>query len=597
MGNWGTKRARFDSQTKAQTMTRYPDHNGNADVGTEKSDRKVDNQDQPTSRCVEGEEALAPSASSATPEQEVPSENCKDSKSRRRRRRKTPKRSDCDQYTERSQRAFWWRVTSVVMGLILACMVLSFVLQLRELWDLPRLANEYEMERPKTKNPMAIRKEKDIGDIGANPYEIVLPAECIRAKSALPEDNEPCRAALTKVVNPAMRRAYRTDGVLAIRGLLTQHQISILDSSSDELLEIETEKKGGAKKARSRKGNQFYTDRSGALFLDPNESVVMTTSKEETCATEVSKECQAAVQGEGTEGHKVGSDMSAFRGIALMSAVPLVAAELMGLDATKNETLRVIRDIFLAKDEGEYVCGFHVDDHGFWPAAASSPGINAWIAVDDIPPDLGGTFALAVGSHSASWKMEAHEAIGSVLTYPEQGFEDAKDMVQNRPGKGTCNLKTAAPVINQKMEESKRIYDLRQGDVIFHERWLFHRTVPFDREAVHYQKLRQWGYKGGYEKNPPKPLMKRRYSIRYGPGSSTVIRGWGTEPSVLWDEQNTGKTVDEVSQSDEPWYPKAWPGLSSGEMKSLSKFVEEKLTMTEQRKNARMRELKDALRK
>jgi hypothetical protein len=65
-----------------------------------------------------------------------------------------------------------------------------------------------------------------------------------------------------------------------------------------------------------------------------------------------------------------------------------------------------------------------VDDYGFWPTTPESLGVNAWIALDDIPVAFGGGFALASGSHTAPWRMEAHESIGSPLTYPEGGFKD-----------------------------------------------------------------------------------------------------------------------------------------------------------------------------
>jgi len=64
------------------------------------------------------------------------------------------------------------------------------------------------------------------------------------------------------------------------------------------------------------------------------------------------------------------------------------------------------------------------DDYGFWPTTPDSLGINAWIALDDIPVSFGGGFALAAGSHLVSWRMEAHEAIGSPLTFPKDGFKD-----------------------------------------------------------------------------------------------------------------------------------------------------------------------------
>ena len=55
---------------------------------------------------------------------------------------------------------------------------------------------------------------------------------------------------------------------------------------------------------------------------------------------------------------------------------------------------------------------FPLDDYGFWPATADSKGINAWIAIDDMPANRGGGFALSVGSHVASWR---HKAYGETL--------------------------------------------------------------------------------------------------------------------------------------------------------------------------------------
>ena len=509
-----------------------------------------------------------------------------------------------------SEIEMWWKVVTILMGLVLVLLTGAFMHQLYELWQLSEISNEIEADKSSRKsNIMPLGKGDEVGDIGAKPFEVFLPQECIAMTSALPEANEACRKALARAITPAMRSAYKHEGVVAIRGLLTPTQIESLDESAEELLHQETERKGGVTKARSRKGNQFYTDKSGALFLDLDRDDGYDSNgslpEQKSCGVEEGEgECLASSapkneNGDGiTDAPSKPASMAAFRHVALMSAVPLVAAELMGLGQgkSKEETLRVIRDIYLVKDEGEYVCGWHVDDHGFWPAQASSPGINAWISIDDVPPGPGGTFALAVGSHNADWKDDAHKAIGSVMTYPLDGFKDAQDMVKNRPGAGTCNLETAAPETYEKMENSKRIYDLRKGDVVFHERWLFHRTVPFNREVVHNHKLRYWGYKGGYEKEPPPPLMKRRYSVRYGPGSSVVIKGWGTEPSVLWKGDNAGKAVDEVSKADGPWYPRCWPGIDRNEIESMNELVETRFPVTEERKKERMNEMKSFLR-
>jgi len=173
-------------------------------------------------------------------------------------------------------------------------------------------------------------------------------------------------------------------------------------------------------------------------------------------------------------------------------------------------------DVFLAKDEGQYVCGWHVDDWGFWPATASSTGVNAWVAIDDMPVSTGGGFALSVGSHQASWRYTAYEITGATPTLPLEGFKSAKDMFTNRKGSGTCNLRSADPQLNEIIEDSARIYDIKAGDVIFHTRWLFHRTVPFNiKETKALDKIH--------------PTIYRRYSVRYAPGTAQLPRGYGTE--------------------------------------------------------------------
>lgn len=82
------------------------------------------------------------------------------------------------------------------------------------------------------------------------------------------------------------------------------------------------------------------------------------------------------------------------------------------------------------------------------------------------------------------------------------------------------------------------------GDVIFHTRWLFHRTVPFHSDVL----LSKAASK--------KKMLYRRYSIRYGPGTSIIPPGYGIEPSVISKESNGGRSADQVSQYDSAWYPR-----------------------------------------
>lgn len=237
-------------------------------------------------------------------------------------------------------------------------------------------------------------------------------------------------------------------------------------------------------------------------------------------------------------------------------------------------------DVFLAKDDDAYICGWHVDDLGFWPASAKSTGINAWIALDDMPSELGGTFAVSIGSHNASWRHKAYEITGATPTFPEEGFKSAEDMIMNRKGYGTCNLKDAAPEIYSKLESKKRVYDLEEGDVIFHTRWLFHRTIPFSQKVVQ------------ENRKSKKSLLNRRYSIRYVPGSTELPRGWSGEWSILVNKRNAGRTLNEVVKLDSPWYPMCWPEVSTNEMLSLRELISNKLPLAQRLHQEKMREIK-----
>jgi hypothetical protein len=231
------------------------------------------------------------------------------------------------------------------------------------------------------------------------------------------------------------------------------------------------------------------------------------------------------------------------------------------------------------------VCGWHVDDVGFWPATASSPGVNAWIAIDDMPTERGGGLALALGSHKARWKHQAYTVTGATHTLPPQGFKSAADLFASRTGNGTCNIATTAPHLHRRMEETKRVYDVKRGDVVFTTRWLFHRTVPFEKnETAKYR-----------EEQGVDDLIYRRYSVRYAPGSAIIPPGYGLEPSVLWNPENGGRTADDVSQHDTPWYPKCWPTVSAQELEQLRELARDKLPIAEERKAARIKEIKPFL--
>lgn len=354
------------------------------------------------------------------------------------------------------------------------------------------------------------------------------------------------------VVSKEMRESFESDGVIAIRGLLDPKLLDELDRETMRLVveqrradEARAKERPKVLTGRPRSPKQFYTTSQGVMFLSPT----------------------AEDGARGLDRRENDSEgLSVFARVALNPEIANVVASLLDLngDTCTNETIRVMRDIFLAKDEGEYICGWHVDDIGFWPALADAPGVNAWIALDDMPVSLGGGFALAVASHKAPWREIAYNVTGSTHSFPKEGYKSSRDILQNRPGNGTCNIKDSAPHLHRRMEESKRVYEIKRGDIIFHTRWLFHRTVPFDKDVVLDRVT-----------NQRTPLLYRRYSIRYGPGSSIIPPGYGTEQSVLSNEENGGRTADEVSHLDAPWYPKAWPQVD--ELAALKILAKERV--------------------
>ena len=128
----------------------------------------------------------------------------------------------------------------------------------------------------------------------------------------------------------------------------------------------------------------------------------------------------------------------------------------------------------------------------------------------------GGNFAVSIGSHTAPWKEEVYKLTGATMTLPEEGFKDVHDFFENRKGFGTCNIKNVASELHEKLEARKRTYDLKAGDVLFMTRWLFHRTIPYNRELVKEKK----------KLGEINQLLSRRYSIRYVPGSSELLKGY-----------------------------------------------------------------------
>ena len=88
----------------------------------------------------------------------------------------------------------------------------------------------------------------------------------------------------------------------------------------------------------------------------------------------------------------------------------------------------------------------------------------------------------------------------------------------------------------------------------------------------------------------------RRYSIRYAPGTARVPPGYGVELSVLHDNDNANRTLDDIVERSGPWYPKVWPhGSKQEEIEGLKELVHEKMPKAEELQRVRKKEFQRLL--
>jgi hypothetical protein len=451
------------------------------------------------------------------------------------------------------------------------------------------------------------------------------------------------------VLSDDMLMQYERDGVLVIRNLIPPQLLDLMDAAGDLLIQQEEMNANGG----NRRGRQFHLVKHGAIFL----GVPPPSSLHDVC--DVDDTDQYALDTSTDDNDDNTTILSSFRDLAMYSKIPRVAASLLRLDELRvggpenlnlgskksrersrrreNETdhdddyvindavnLRICRDIFLTKDDDPYACGWHVDDTGFWPSVAADAGVNAWVALDDMPwpwssshvvvdpsdrPEKSdtekrmnhppvATFALSLGSHRAPWRHEAYHITGSTHTQPPEGFQSAQDLIARRTGSGTCNIQSSAPDLYEKLEERKIVYDMKRGDVIFHDRWLFHRTVTVD-EYNKMAGLSKEEFQLRNESNEKGKIFKR-YSIRYSPGTARVPPGYGFELSALHNPQNANSTLDEIVERDGPFYPKVWPRVikkkpsEAGyveEIDGLTELVYDKLPRAERIQKERKKEV------
>jgi len=340
---------------------------------------------------------------------------------------------------------------------------------------------------------------------------------------------------------------YARDGFIVLSGLLDDSELASLVDAGESLVTKHVEKMGGKLKSGNFQVHEF------GLVFDENDK--------------------------------------RFRDVALRSRLPRAAAELMNLDG-HSQNLRLLRDVFLAKgQDSTSSCGWHIDDQMFWPASYKLPttntvdqsGINAWIALDDMP--FGGSMAVSPFSHTQyfSWKNEAYHALNFKDQY---GNGIAKDDLFEMIRAGTvdsCGLEKFAPQVYDEIELSKQEFSFKRGDVIFMNRWLFHKSTDLTENG----RLALQAIENSLGDNAGAALLKR-YSLRFATGSTSLPGGFMTEKSVLASDGNLGKQLDDIEGE---WYPKCWPEVDHDVDTKIETVVREQVPVANEKLAAIMAEV------
>lgn len=72
------------------------------------------------------------------------------------------------------------------------------------------------------------------------------------------------------------------------------------------------------------------------------------------------------------------------------------------------------------------------------------------------------------------------------------------------------------------------------------------------------------------------------------------LHRYGTELSLLWDEDNEGKTLDQVGS----WYPNCWPyTLDKEESDGMDDIATNKIPIAEQKRQVRLKEMRPFMQK
>lgn len=257
--------------------------------------------------------------------------------------------------------------------------------------------------------------------------------------------------------------AYHRDGVLVVRGVLTEEEVESARAAIETVLE-----------------------QSGML-------------------TQVASGIDDP--GRFVEDFRRWQEVPEIERLALSSAVPALAAELLERWTTPPQRTRFYHDHILVKEGGtRQRTPWHQDQPYY---NVDGHGTSAWIPVDPVP--LAGCLELVAGSHDGPWKMPRTFLDGKAKWFPEGTLGELPDI-----------------------EEAREAYDIRAaelqpGDAIF-----------FDFLTIH----------GA----PGFPFQGRRrvLSLRYLAGDAThAPRDWITSPPF---DELLG-VLDEGAQMDHPLFP------------------------------------------
>lgn len=209
---------------------------------------------------------------------------------------------------------------------------------------------------------------------------------------------------------------------------------------------------------------------------------------------------------------------------ALLSLPPIAAAV---SSSNNNDKLRLLRDAYFSYQSGSRGCGWHVDDESFWPTLNDTNGVTIWIALDDM--DHGG--GLMVANRTA--------------------FRDENLLPKCRQAtrKSTCDMERLAPECHEALEQAAiRTWDVKAGDAIVWDRWVFHRTIPTNHSES--------------SSSSSKPQLQRRYTVRYIPDTAKAFG------AIHTSIQQEGSFIGS------PYYPQVLPELVPAEMEALRNGLE-----------------------